>query len=366
MAKNYLSLQNDTFVQNQLFFTRIDFVCSIFNVNQELLRYNQEERIGVYAIAQLFTEQLGWIFREQPVNDFGIDGFVEITRISSLNGFEPTGKLIAIQIKSGRSFFKEISGEQIFFRGEKKHLEYWLHHSIPVLLLLYDKESGNAYWQVISPSTIQLTAKSFKVPVPIKNKLSRESKEELISLGYFKNTYEYKFWQLNNSLNQMQLLQTSNLFCYVEIDSVTHNGDYHINIVLTNEGTGSWEEIMNGHLDTNPNSFSYTFFLRKRQDLQMALSDIMPWADFYIDSEVYRDEKLANSLKVILNDMDDKDLKNEVLALENGKSYIELVCILTGSFSFRLEVKPNSLLTAFLKVRDYLDKEPAVRQRLFV
>ncbi len=52
---------------------------------------NSEERIGVYSIAKIFVEELKWIFREQPINDFGIDGFVEITKYQM-----PTGRLFGV------------------------------------------------------------------------------------------------------------------------------------------------------------------------------------------------------------------------------------------------------------------------------
>lgn len=44
------------------------------------MRSNNEERIGVYSVAKVFSENLKWIFREQPINEFGIDAFVEITK----------------------------------------------------------------------------------------------------------------------------------------------------------------------------------------------------------------------------------------------------------------------------------------------
>ena len=60
--------------------------------------YNKEERIGVYAIAKIFTEDFKWIFREQSINDFGIDGLIEITRVGrNLKDLIPTGKLIGVQ-----------------------------------------------------------------------------------------------------------------------------------------------------------------------------------------------------------------------------------------------------------------------------
>lgn len=59
----------------------------------------QTERLGVSKLDHYFSSY-GWLFREQMIHDYGIDAHVEIT-----NENYPTGELIAIQIKSGMSFF---------------------------------------------------------------------------------------------------------------------------------------------------------------------------------------------------------------------------------------------------------------------
>lgn len=73
-------------------------------------------RIGVAAINLIF-EKMGFAFREQPVEDYGIDAIVE----ERTSDRKLTGKLIGVQIKSGTSFFRETLGNKVVFRGE---LEY--------------------------------------------------------------------------------------------------------------------------------------------------------------------------------------------------------------------------------------------------
>lgn len=46
--------------------------------------------------------QLRWLFREQPTEDYGIDAHTEV-----VDGEEVTGRLLALQIKSGSSWFNE-------------------------------------------------------------------------------------------------------------------------------------------------------------------------------------------------------------------------------------------------------------------
>lgn len=77
------------------------------------------ERIGVSSTEKIIN-QLGMIFREQPTDDYGIDAQIETME----NGCA-TGKLIAVQIKSGESYFNEITNDYIIYRGERKHYEYF-------------------------------------------------------------------------------------------------------------------------------------------------------------------------------------------------------------------------------------------------
>ncbi|GLK74914.1 hypothetical protein GCM10008171_01670 [Methylopila jiangsuensis] len=97
-------------------------------------------RRGVNAVEAIFLE-MGWLFREQHASDFGIDAHVEI-----MDGDQPTGKLVGLQIKSGPSFFRP-DGDRVVFRGSARHLEYWSNHSLPVLLVLHDPTTGLTIWR---------------------------------------------------------------------------------------------------------------------------------------------------------------------------------------------------------------------------
>lgn len=134
---------------------------------------SQIGRIGVTSTQLLFTK-LGWIFREQPIEDYGIDAHVEI-----VENEQATGKLIALQIKSGDGWFKEKNETGIIFRGEPKHLEYWQEHSLPVLIILYNVKEEIAYWQIVNQETVQNTGKGWKLIVPFENKVEQNSKEAI-------------------------------------------------------------------------------------------------------------------------------------------------------------------------------------------
>lgn len=120
----------------------------------------QTERLGVAALDYFFSAN-GWMFREQTTHDYGIDAHVEIVQDG-----RPTGKLIALQIKSGISFFSEETEAGYVYRTDEKHVSYWVEHSMPVVLVLYHPESKQQYWQQVSRDTVKSTGKNWKIIVP--------------------------------------------------------------------------------------------------------------------------------------------------------------------------------------------------------
>ena len=129
-------------------------------------QYSPLERQGVNAIERHI---LGyhWIFREHAVSDFGIDAEIEIC-----DDGVPTGRLIKLQIKSGMSWFRERRVEGVVFRGSSDHFKYWLGHSLPVVLMLYDSSSEEVWWVHIEPNRVEGTGKNCKILIPGDQQLS--------------------------------------------------------------------------------------------------------------------------------------------------------------------------------------------------
>ena len=110
---------------------------------------HQIDRIGVNAVEKAFL-QMGWLFREQPVSDYGIDALAEPKEDD-----KPTGELIAIQIKTGKSYFRR-RGTNFVFHGVQRHLDYWLNHSLPVFIILHNPESDLTIWQRVERHLITI------------------------------------------------------------------------------------------------------------------------------------------------------------------------------------------------------------------
>lgn len=71
---------------------------------------NSTERVGVHHCGEI-AEKNNWMFREQPIDDIGIDAHMEF--------IDSSGKpkqLLALQIKSGASWFNEKKDNYVVFR----------------------------------------------------------------------------------------------------------------------------------------------------------------------------------------------------------------------------------------------------------
>ena len=102
---------------------------------------DQTDRSDIHAVGAIFT-RLSWAFREQPTSDYGIDAQAEKLNLDGKGG----GKLIALQIKTGASYFRKKGGEYVYY-GEERHREYWINHSLPVFLIIHNPETNLTLWQ---------------------------------------------------------------------------------------------------------------------------------------------------------------------------------------------------------------------------
>ncbi|MCL6294353.1 DUF4365 domain-containing protein [Jejuia spongiicola] len=323
------------------------------------MTFNKEERIGVFSVAKIFVEDFEWIFREQPVNDFGIDAFVEITsRIHPLvKNIVPTGRLIGVQIKSGESFFSEEKDADFIYRGSKKHLSYWSSHSIPVILILYDKSTNSAYWQEISKSSVTLTKKAFKLSVPKSNLLTTKFYEKLEDIGYYKNEYGYRLWQLRRSIEAMKIATTRKCFLYIQLSENYYTKDYHVEILMSPEDDDFIAKVFHKLFHSNFEVF-YSFHLKNNNSLTDGIKETIPWVDLFYKGVPFSDEIFQKNVITDTNEFSKTwRIKPD---LTDEKSIYAIACEMTGDYYFKLEVSPNELASNFIAINEFLTKKPEV------
>ena len=162
---------------------------------------NRTAREGFNILTEIVERELGWIVRpNHKENDFGIDAYLDITMHEFV-----TGKSIAVQIKSGDSYFKECDKDFWTFTGEKKHLNYYLNHDIPVVIILVDTHSKTAYWEVCKVEYINfISDTSWALPIPKRQQINNTQKEKL--MRYVSKNIDYvshyeSYWQGNEILS---------------------------------------------------------------------------------------------------------------------------------------------------------------------
>jgi hypothetical protein len=142
-------------------------------------KYNNSRKtgnIGVNLFQSLIENDYGWLFRRTPQEyDFGIDGYIDLI---TNEGFV-TGKSIAVQIKSGKSYFSNVDEEGFVYSGEMKHVNYYSNHDAPIVLILVNVESNEIYFNEFDKKNIFPMGKNWGIHIPISNLLTSESKSDL-------------------------------------------------------------------------------------------------------------------------------------------------------------------------------------------
>ena len=140
---------------------------------------NQTDRRGINLTDRRILEA-GLIFREQSISDNGIDAQIEI-KIDE----KATGRLIAVQIKTGPTWFKEEDKNKTGFwhRFCDRHKRLWVEHSLPVIIVLCDIESDTCYYELVTEKNCINTGKKWKIFIPKNKTLTASSRDDLIGIS---------------------------------------------------------------------------------------------------------------------------------------------------------------------------------------
>lgn len=106
----------------------------------------------------------------------GIDAHIEAV----VDG-DPTGRLLGVQIKTGKSHFTD-KGDKLVYYGSLVHLNYWVSHSLPVILVAHLPETNETYWVQVNSETAVRTKRRWKISIPKANVFDKESKDSLLRL----------------------------------------------------------------------------------------------------------------------------------------------------------------------------------------
>ena len=231
---------------------------------------NSTEREGVYYCAKIATKN-NWMFREQPIDDVGIDAHMEFVESSG-----KSKQLLALQIKSGVSWFKERKGSNIIFRGiNNRQYNYWTMNTLPCIVVLYNPVDEMCIWQKLTNETIERTkagkGKGYFVKVPLNQVfLDAFSNEKLLS---FTNLPEHvallsqkKFMQIIKDGGKIKL----------------HSKEW----IHKSSGRGCTKLIVDDGKRIQKYVYPYWF---PSTPYTMVFPRLFPWANFSADEDFYEE-----------------------------------------------------------------------------
>lgn len=230
------------------------------------------ERRGVHHCGEI-AERNNWMFREQPIDDVGIDAHMEF--------IESTGKpkqLLALQIKSGSSWFKEKKDNYIIFRYiNERQYNYWTMNSLPCIVVLYNPDDDMCIWEKLTVETIEKTkgGKGFLVKVPLNQVFLNDlSNEKLLS---FTNLPQH-ITNYNFLLSQKRFMQ------------IIHDGGkirlHSTEWVNKSSGRGETELIVDDGKSIQKYSYPYWFPFTP---YKMVFPRLFPWANFSADEDFFEE-----------------------------------------------------------------------------
>lgn len=289
---------------------------------QAIMRVSRTDHLSRKAVAlvDLAITNMGWIFREQPTSDYGIDAQVELVDASR----NVTGRLLALQIKGGPHYFREPTNGGFVYRPDKEHLEYWVRHQLEVLIVIVDLEKEKCYWQHVSKERLEKSrgAKGWKLIIPTQQALEPSLSTDIAKLAEADMpTLRYRRLQLARPW--MELLENGasiRLEVAEWVNKIWGKGDLTLIVTPSDGGAENrfrWPVIA-------PGSTPYT----------EVLPGLFPWANLEIDADFYEDNfepdhfpsRITESkIYPYRNQMDEVDDWRLVLTLSDlGRSFMRV------------------------------------------
>ena len=123
-----------------------------------------------------FLEDCGWAVVPHPQeHDLGTDLWVSPRDARR----HDLGLMLGAQVKNGPSEFREyrtVAGRTgWWFRDSSAHFDYWLHHTVPHIVVLRNPETRKAYWARVDTKSVVWTGKQAKLFVPEDQVLDSEA-----------------------------------------------------------------------------------------------------------------------------------------------------------------------------------------------
>jgi hypothetical protein len=242
-----------------------------------VMRRKPSARVASAAVThtrQAIEDELGWLFREQPTEDYGIDAHAEV-----VDGEDVRGRLLALQIKGGKSWFRERGPDGWWFRPNVEHVQYWTNHSLPVAVVLYNPDTGYCHWQLVNRETlVESSTGGWKLLVPEAQVLDDRARQQPMQVAAEGDSYELRLRELRLAKPWMDMLADGTRLVVEFAEWINKSsGRGTISIGIDHEDGNEPEELVTWHFLVGPTSYAE------------AVPKLFVWADVDVHEQTYDD-----------------------------------------------------------------------------
>jgi hypothetical protein len=179
------------------------------------MRAPETEATGTAGASEVAGEfqRLGWGATENVRHDLGTDLFLQVRDERRFD----LGLIVGVQVKAGPSYFEEPEYDENdevegwWFRdSDGDHIDAWLSHTLPHLVVLRDMDGHLSYWAHVTTEAVVSTGKGAKLLVPRAQTVSAEQREALLEVAKTQRpgvSWEGSIWTAGSALTPHQLLR---------------------------------------------------------------------------------------------------------------------------------------------------------------
>ena len=234
------------------------------------------KKMGIYAASRLSSKIPGVIFRAQRDGGTGLNAHIEIT----LEGLNRTERIIGLRICS--SFETEKTARGYVCSGEAETAAYWLQHSLPVVIMVYENEENiinknsqdKILWEAVTPENLEISGNKWEVIVPYDQFYDENSIEKIANL----NCTSPHLAKLAIDKAWIELIATDREI-FIEMDEWINQPSSRGNLRL----------IVNSPNISESGIYQWPFNVSPDMPHIMKLPELFPWAALYVDENFYKE-----------------------------------------------------------------------------
>ena len=225
---------------------------------------------------------------------------------------------------------------------DNKHRDYWINHSLPVIIILYDERCDECFWELVNKQTLIAAGARWKIHIPKKQTI-RNSYDRLYELAL--NISEYEHRRASLAVAREWMIETRK-----QGQLILEVGEW------VNKSSGMGQFVLKSY-DDNGNEvvlFDRTLWGFGTRSYNLVIQEMFPWATISVDKDFYDDHmELEDTSNWDIFDKDDDIIIPEKVTLDDG---IYPYCNTAGEVDwYRLIITLNHIGNAFLITEEFLE-----------